>query len=117
MLARSLLKTSGKLWYSLGMELRPTDASENIEQAFAVTSERASWKTSVPSILQMQANAPALMRVIFGASSFGVTSRGLEIGVASEVEACKGGDIGDELSACGVASNKISPNTQSIDGL
>ena len=86
MLARSLLKTFGKLWYSLGMEVRSIDASEVMEQAFAVTSERASWKTSVLSILWMQANAAALMRAIFGASSFGVTSWGSEIGVASKVE-------------------------------
>ena len=117
MLAHSLLKMSGKSWYSLGMELRSTDALEIAEWAFAVTSERASWKNSVPSILQMQVNVAALTRVIFGASSFGVASRGLEISVASEAEACKGGDIGDELSACGVVSNERLPNTQSIDGL
>ena len=99
------------------MELRSTDASEVAERAFAVTSERASWKTLVLSILQMQANAAALMRAIFGASSFGVTSRGSEIGVASEAEAFKGGDVGDELGMCGVVSNEILPNTQSIDGL
>ena len=99
------------------MELRSTDASEIVEQAFAVISEGASWKTSVLSILWMQVNAAALMRAIFGASSFGVTSWGSEIGVASEVEACKGRDIADELSACGVVLNKILPNTQSIDRL
>ena len=64
MLAHSLLKTSGKLWYSLEVELRSMDASENVEWAFVVTSERASWKTSVPSILQIQANAAALRRTI-----------------------------------------------------
>ena len=99
------------------MELRSTDALEIVEQAFAVTSERASWKTSVPSILWMQANAAMLMRAIFGALSFGVTLWGLEIGVASEAEAFKGRDVGDELGACGVVSNEILPNTQSIDGL
>ena len=117
MLACSLLTTFRKLWYSLGTELRLTDASENTEQAFAVTSERASWKTSVPSILWMQVNVAVLMRAIFGALSFGVTSRGSEIGFARETEACKGRDIGDELSVCGVVSNEILPSTQSIDGL
>ena len=117
MLAHSLLKMSGKSWYSLGMELRSTDALEVVEWAFMVTSEGESWKTSVPSILWMQANVAALTRVIFGASSFRVTSWGLEIGVAREVEACKGKDVGDELGACGVVLNKILPNTQSIDGL
>ena len=97
--------------------MRSTDASEVTEWVFAVTSERASWKTSMLSILQMQVNASALMRVIFGALSFGVASWGSEISVASEAEACKGGDVGDELSACGVVSNEILPNTQSIDGL
>ena len=58
-----------------------------------------------------------LTRAIFGASSFGVASRGSEIGVASKAEAFKGGDVGDELSACGVVSNEILPNTQSIDRL
>ena len=58
-----------------------------------------------------------LTRAIFGASSFGVASRGLEISVAREAEAFKGGDISDELGACGVVSNEILPNTQSIDGL
>ena len=99
------------------MELRFTDASEIAEWAFVVTSERASWKTSVPSILRMQANVAVLMRAFFGASSFGVASRGSEIGVASEAEAFKGGDVGDELDACGVVSNEILPNTQSIDRL
>ena len=117
MLACSLLKTSRKSWYSLGTELRSTDALENMEQAFAVTSERASWKTSVLSILWMQANVAALTRAIFGASSLGVTSWGLEIGVAREADACKGGDVGDELGACGVVLNKLFPNTQSLDGL
>ena len=117
MLAHSLLKTSRKSWYSLGMELRLTDASEITEWAFAVTSERASWKTSVLSILRMQVNVATLTRVIFGASSFGVASRGLEISVASKVEACKGGDVGDELGTCGVVSNEILPSTQSINGL
>ena len=117
MLAHSLLKMSGKLWYSLGTELRLTDALENVEWAFAVTSERASWKTSVLSILWMQANVAALTREIFIASSFGVTSWGSVIGVAREVEACKGEDVGEDLSACGVVSNEILPNTQSIDGL
>ena len=93
------------------------DVSEIVEQAFAVTSERESWKTSVLYILWMQVNAAALTRVIFSALSFGVTSWGLGIGVAREAEACKVRDVSDELSACGVASNKISPNTQSIDGL
>ena len=65
----------------------------------------------------MQANAAALTRAIFGASSFGVTSQGLEISVASKAEACKGGDISDELGAYGVVSNEILPNTQSINGL
>ena len=77
-----------------------TDASEVTERAFAVTSERASWKTLVPSILRMQANAAALTREIFGASSFGVASLGSEIGVASKAEAFKGRDVGDELGAC-----------------
>ena len=54
---------------------------------------------------------------IFSASSFGVASQGSEIGVAREVEAFKGGDVGDELSACGVVLNMILPSTQSIDGL
>ena len=93
------------------------DALENAECPFAVTSERASWKTSVLSILQMQVNVAALMRAIFSALSFRVTSQGSEIGVASEAEACKGGDVSDELSACRVVSNKILPNTQAIDGL
>ena len=62
-------------------------------------------------------NVAALTTVIFGALSFGVTSRGSEISVASKAEACKGREIGDELSACGVVLNEISPNTQSIDGL
>ena len=93
------------------------DALEVTEQAFAVTSERASWKTSVPSILWMQVNAATLTRAIFGASSFGVASQGLEISVASEVEACKGRDIGVELGTCRVVSNEILPNTQSINGL
>ena len=99
------------------MELRSTDALENVEWAFAVTSERASWKTTVPSILQMQVNVATLMKAIFGASSFRVTSRGSEIGVAREVEACKGGDVSDELSACRVVLNKILLSTQFIDGL
>ena len=90
MFTHSLLKTSGKSWYSFGTEVRSTNALEVVERAFAVTSERASWKTSVPAILQMQANVAVLMRVIFGALSFGVASRGMEIGVASEAEACKG---------------------------
>ena len=97
MLACSLLKTSGKLWYSLGMELRSMVALENMEWAFVVASERASWKTLVPYILQMQANAALLMRVIFGALSFGVTSWESEIGVTREAEACKGGDVGNLL--------------------
>ena len=117
MLAHSLLKTSGKSWYSLGTELRSMDASEIIERAFAVTSERASWKTSVPSILWMQVNAAALTRAIFGASSFGDSSQGLKIGVAREVEALKGRDVGDELGMCKVVLNVILPSTQSIDGL
>ena len=116
-LACSLLKTSRKSWYSLGMELRLTDALENVEQAFAVTSERASWKIFAPSVLQMHVNVAVLMKASFGALSFGITSQGSEISVAREVEACKGGDISDELSTCGVVSNKILPNTQSIDGL
>ena len=117
MLAHSLLKTSRKLWYSLGTELRLINALENAEWPFAVTSERASWKTSVQSILWMQENAAMLTRAIFSALSFRVASWGSEIGVASEVEACKDGDVGDELSTCGVALNEIFPNTQSIDGL
>ena len=117
MLACSLLKMSRKSWYSLGIELRSTDALETSEQAFVVTPERASWKTSVLSILQMQMNAAMLMRVIFSVSNFKDTSWGLVIGVAREAEACKGRDIGDELSRCGVVSNEIFPNTQSIDGL
>ena len=56
-LAHSSLNLSRKSWYSLGMELRSTDASEVTEQAFAVTLKRASWKISVPSILHIQANA------------------------------------------------------------
>ena len=82
-----------------------------------ITSERASWKTSVPSILWMQVNAAVLTRVIFGASSFGDTSWGLEIGVARKAEACMGGDISDELHMCGVVSNKILPSIQSINRL
>ena len=117
MLAHSLLKTSRKSWYSFGMELRLTDALEIAEQAFAVTSERESWKTSVLSILQMQANAATLTRSIFGASSFRLTSWGSGISVASEAEACKGRDVSDELGVCRVVLNKILPNTQSIDGL
>ena len=117
MLACSLLKTSGKSWYSLGMEVRLTDASENTEWAFVVTSERTSWKTSVPSMLQMQVNVAMLMRVIFSALSFGDSSHGSEIGVAREVEACKGGDLGGELGACRVVSNEILLSTQSIEGL
>ena len=108
---------SGKSWYSLGTELRSTDASENVEWAFVVTSEKASWKTSVPSILQMQVNAAVLTRAIFGASNFEVTSWGSEIGVAREAEVSKGRDVSDELGACRVVSNKILPNTQSIDRL
>ena len=115
--ARSLLKMSGKSWYSLEMELRSMDASEKMEWAFAVTSERASWKISVPSILWIQANVAALMRMIFGASSFGVTSQGSDISVTRETKACKGGDVGDELGACGIILNEILPNTQSIDRL
>ena len=65
------------------------DASEIVVWAIVVTSERASWKTSVLSILCMQVNAAALTRVIFGASSFRVTLWGSEISVAREVEACK----------------------------
>ena len=117
MLAHSLMKMSRKLWYSLGMELRLMDASEVTKRAFAVTSERASWKTSVLSILWMQMNVATLTRAIFGASSFRVTLQGSEIGVAREAEACKGRDVSDELGACGVVSNEIFPNTQSIDGL
>ena len=117
MLAHSLLKMSRKSWYSLGTELRLTNGLENAEQAFVITSERASWKTSVPSILWMQANVAMLMRVIFGALSFGGTLQGLEIPVARQAEACKGRDVSDELGACGVVSNEIFPNTQSIDGL
>ena len=113
MFACSLLKMSGKLCYSFRTEVRSTDALEVAERAFAVTSERASWKTSVPSILQMQANAAALTRAIFSASSFGGSLRGAEVGVARETEACRSGDF----RACGVASNKILPSTQSIDGL
>ena len=93
------------------------DALEITELAFAVTSERATWKTSVTSILQMQANGATLMRVIFSALSFRDTSWGSVIGVYREVEACKGRDIGDELGTCRVISNKILPNTQSIDRL
>ena len=93
------------------------DASEIAEWAFAVTSERASWKTSVPSILRMQANAAVLTRAIFSASSFGVASRGSDIGVASKAEAFKGGDVSDELGTCRVVSNEILPSTQSIDSL
>ena len=89
MFAHSLLKLSRKLWYSFGMEVRSTDASEVMEWAFAVTSERESWKTSVPSILWMQANAAALTRAIFGASSFGGSSQGVEVRVAREAEACR----------------------------
>ena len=99
MLAHSLLKMSGKSWYFLGTELRSMDASENAEWAFMVTSERASWKTSVLSILWMQENVATLMRAIFRALSFRVTSQGSDISVASEVEACKGRDISDELGA------------------
>ena len=117
MLVHSLLKTSGKSWYSFRMVVRSTDALEIAEWAFAVTLERASWKTSVPSILRMQVNAAVLMRVIFGALSFGGSSRGAGFGVAREAEACKGGDISDELGAYGVVSNEILPNTQSINGL
>ena len=82
-----------------------------------VTSERASWKVSVLSILWMQANVAMLTRVILGALSFGVTLQGSEIDVATEVEACKGGDVSDELSACRVVLNKILLSTQFIDGL
>ena len=109
MLAHSLLKTS--------MVVSSMDASEITEQAFAVTLERASWKTSVPSILRMQANAAVLMRVIFGALSFRGSSQGAGVGVAREAEACRGGDVGGDFGTCGVASNKILPSTQSIDGL
>ena len=63
------------------------DTLEVTEGAFAVTLERESWKTSVPSILQIQVNVAALMREIFSASSFGDFSQGLEIGVAREAEA------------------------------
>ena len=97
--------------------MRSTDASEIAERAFAVTSERASWKTSVPSILQMQANAAALTRAIFGASSFRGSSRGVGFRVAREAEACRGGDVGGDFGACGVVLNEILPSTQSIDGL
>ena len=97
--------------------MRSTDASEVTEQAFVVTSERVSWKTSVPSILQMQVNAAMLTRVVFGASSFGGSSRGAEVGVAREAEACRGGDVGGDFGACGIVSNKILPSTQSIDRL
>ena len=69
------------------------------------------------SILQIQVNVAMLMREIFGISSFKDSSWGSEIRFAREVEACKGGDIVDELGACGVVSNKILPSTQSIDGL
>ena len=82
-----------------------------------VTSEQANLKTSVPSILRMQENVAALTRVLFSASSFGVMSLRSEIGVAREVEACKGGDVSDELGACGVVLNEILPSTQSIDRL
>ena len=112
-----LVENVQKVMVFLGTELRSTDALEIAEWAFAVTSERASWKTSVPSILQMQANAATLTRVILGALSFRVTSQGSEIGVAREAEARKGRDVGDELGACGVVLNKILPNTQSIDVL
>ena len=93
------------------------DASEIMEWAFEVTPERASWKTSVPSILWIQANVAALMRAIFSALSFGGSSWGMEVGIAREAEACKGRDVSDELSACGVVLNEILPSTQSIDGL
>ena len=56
-------------------------------------------------------DAAMLMKAIFSASSFGVTLQGSEIDVAREVEACKGGDVGDELGACEVVLNKILPNT------
>ena len=117
MVAFSLLKMSGKLWYSLGMELRLMDASEIVVWAIVVTSERASWKTSVLSILQMQANVAALTRVIFGALSFKDSSGGSETRVVREVEACKPEDVGDALSMCRVVSNEILPNTQSINRL
>ena len=94
-----------------------TDVSEIAERAFAVALERESWKTSVPSILQMQANAAALTREIFGASSFGGSSRGVGFGVAREAEACRGGDVGGDFGACAVVSNEILPSTQSINGL
>ena len=87
------------------------DALEFTEQAFAVTSERASWKASVLSILWMQVNVAVLMRAIFSALSFRGSSQGMEISVAREAEACKGRDVGDELSTCGVVSNKIFPST------
>ena len=45
------------------------------------------------------------------------SSQGMKIGVTRVAEACKGRDIGDELSVCGVVSNEILPSTQSIDGL
>ena len=97
--------------------MRSTDALEIMEWALAVTSERASWKTSVLSILQMQVNVATLTRVIFGALSFQDSLWGIEIGVAREAEACKGRDVGDELSACRVVSNEIFPSTQSINRL
>ena len=98
------------------MELRSTDASENVEWASVVTSERASWKISVPSILWMQVNVAALTRAIFGALSFRVTLQGSEIPVARQAEACKGRDVSDELGACGVVSNKNCPiPNQSMD--
>ena len=82
-----------------------------------VISERARWKTSMLSILWIQANAAALTRAIFGASGFRDSPQRSEISFAREVEASKGRDISDELGACGVASNEILPSTQSINRL
>ena len=108
-LARSLLKTSGKSWYSFGTVVRSMDALEIAEWAFAVTSERASWKTSVPSILWMQANAAALTRAIFGASSFGGSSWGAGFRVAREVEACRGGDVGGDSEGVELSRMRYCP--------
>ena len=63
------------------------------------------------------ADAAALMRAIFGASSFGGSLQGAGVRVAREVEACRGGDVGGDFRACGVVLNEILPSTQSIDRL
>ena len=73
--------------------------------------KRRSWKVCIPSILEMQANAAALTKVILGATS-GVGVRGL--GERGTEVAGSGGTI----DSAGVGEpNVILLKAQSINGL